>query len=322
MPSFPESGSTSRKISILELLRPIRQQIRAASAVRVYGLVLLAALCSIAVFWTSVRVGHHPTEPLSSVTAPLAPIWPLPAALEISGSGNRRVFPYSIIPGGVESSLELEKAVLTDPVVARHYSDFDVAKVRRITLSSPQLMYVSYRMGNSIFWTKRKLMLTKGETMLTDGRSMARTRCGNRVSVLPVRPNALAEPTVEEFNAPVFPPSTSTPYLVAYSAPPALTSVPGPQSQAGPGSSFTPVIPFFPLPGGGGTGGGHSSTPPPGGGGGGGKHPPPGGGGGSPPPPVVVPPGPPVGVPEPGTAVLVLFGLAGVWLVRRNGKAC
>jgi hypothetical protein len=62
-------------------------------------------------------------------------------------------------------------------------------------------MYVSYRIGNDVFWTKHRLTLPKGETMLTDGRAMARTRCGNRVSALPSKPNALVEPTTEELNA-------------------------------------------------------------------------------------------------------------------------
>ena len=102
--------------------------------------------------------------------------------------GKQKVFPYSVIPGGAQSAQELAKAVQADPVVARHYSDFDLSRVRRVTLSSPRLLYVSYRIGNEVYWTKRKLALRKGETLLRDGRSKARTRCGNRISVSPLRP--------------------------------------------------------------------------------------------------------------------------------------
>ena len=220
---------------------------------------------------------------------PARPVWPLPSAANVS-STKRAVFPYSIIPGGAESSEELRQAVDTDPVVAEHYSDFDIAKVRRVTLNTPQLVYVSYRVGNSVYWTNHKLALAKGEAVLTDGRSMARVRCGNRISVSPVRPNLQAEPTAEDFNAPIFPPSLSTPYLAASSIPPAgFPPGSSAESTASPGSPFVPVAPFFPLPGGGGrcrkefssasSGWRRQYTPP----GGGGGTPPPGGGGTPPP---------------------------------------
>ncbi len=248
------------------------------------------------------------------------PLWPLASAANVSNA-NRAVYPYSIIPGGAESSQELRQAVDTDPVVAEHYSDFDIPRAHRITLNTPQLVYVSYRVGNSVYWTRNKLLLPKGEAVLTDGRSMARVRCGNRISVSPVKPNLAAEPSVEDFNAPIFPPSLSTPYLAASSIPPAAFP-PGQSSEfsAAPGSPSVAVAPFFPLPGGGGGTGKHPTTPPPGGGGG---TPPPGGGGGTPPPGGGGGGGtpPPVGIPEPGTGILLLIGMGGGWLVRRARKA-
>src|ERR1700736_6950188 len=133
-----------------------------------------------------------------------------------------------------------------DPVVAQHYANFDITKARRVTLDAPKLVYVSYRIGNKVFWTKHKLALRKGESMLSDGRNMARTRCGNRISVLPVRPNAPAEPSSSELEGPEFAPMVSSLYLAAFSA-----RMPGGsmQSPGGPVASFVPVAPFFPLPG-------------------------------------------------------------------------
>jgi hypothetical protein len=231
---------------------------------RVRALFILA-LASVAMFWVSLPALHSSQQsPLTTVQASLAPIWPLASASAVDNSlTEQKVFPYSVIPGGAQSAQELTKAVQADRVVARHYSDFDLSRVRRVTLSTPQLMYVSYRIGNDVFWTKRKLTLRKGETLLTDGRSMARTRCGNRVAVSPVRPVSLHEPTSEDFDAPELPPSVSTPYLAAFSAPaPPLFSHAQPSV-----SPSTPLIPFFPVPGG---GGGVPSVPPTGGGGGGG----------------------------------------------------
>jgi hypothetical protein len=298
---------------------------RTPSAHRSCAVIVLAVLSAFAAFF-ALQPSNDIASESSAFEKPTASIWSLPSAREASESGDHRdVFPYSVIPGGAQTAQELKKAVATDPVVAQHYSDFDLANVRRVTLHQPQLLYVSYRIGNNVLWTKRKLALAKGETLLTDGHSMARTRCGNRVSVLPVRPNALVEPAPSVFDTPEFPPSISTPYLAAFSAPPAFPSGPDVQPSGTPGSSFTPLVPAFPLPGGGnfspppggsGGGGGGGVIPPPGGGGGGGGFTPPPGGGGSGGAP------PPAGIPEPGTAVLVLAGLVAVWLVRHTRKAC
>jgi hypothetical protein len=300
--SFFQPGRTSRKSFVTELL----VRMRTPSAHRWCAVIALAVLSAFAAFSALQPSSDIATGSSAFEKPAVAPVWPLPSSLEVSESGNRRsVFPYSVIPGGAQSAEELKKAVAADPVVAQHYSDFDLASVRRVTLSQPQLLYVSYRVGNNVFWTKKKLALAKGETLLTDGRSMARTRCGNRVSVLPVRPNALVEPAPSVFDTPEFPPSISTPYLAAFSAPPAFPSGPDVQPSGTPGSSFTPLAPIFPLPGGG------NVSPPPGGGG---VTPPPGGGGSGGTPP-------PAGIPEPGTAVLVLAGLAAVWFVHRTRKA-
>jgi PEP-CTERM motif-containing protein len=272
-----------------------------ASSGRRYFSIACLTLCILTIFWASLNAHRSTKELLTTAEVAMTPIWPLASAVEQVEKDHRVVFPYSIIPGGAESLRELRQAVTKDPVVARHYSDFDLARVRRITLSAPQSMYVSYRIGNDVFWTKHRLTLPKGETMLTDGRAMARTRCGNRVSAVPSKPNALVEPTAEELNASMFGPSVSTPYLAAYSAP--LPAFPSASATQPAESSILPFVPtaivsFLPLPGGG-SGSGSSGTTPP---------------------PIVTSPDPPVGVSEPGTAGLVLVGLGAACLMGHNRK--
>jgi hypothetical protein len=318
--SRSKNRRTSPKVEIRKKIAhayrhvPFRTRVVVAAA-------LLSVFC-VVLLGTFLELGSRGWESMATAEPVTAPFWP-PSSTLLPAGHSRPVYPYSVIAGGAESPQELREAVAVDPVVAQHYADFDLANARRVTLDGPKLVYVSYRIGNKVFWTKNKLALRKGEAVLTDGRNMARTRCGNRISVLPVRPNAPAEPTSSELEAPVFPAIVSSPYLAVYSpAPPALYSGPGPSS-GGPGASFVPVAPFFPLPGGGGiVGSKTSSTPPPGGsGGGGGTTPPPGGGGGTPPPGGGGTP-PPVGIPEPGTATLVLVGLGAAALrARRNRKA-
>jgi hypothetical protein len=315
---YHRSRRVSPKVSLVEKLArtyrhvPFRSRVAVAAALIFLGCIVMLAV--------SLELGFHSWQPVATAEPAAVPFWP-PSSILLPTGHSRTVYPYSVIAGGAQSPQELREAVATDPVVAQHYADFDITNARRVTLDAPKLVYVSYRIGNKVFWTKNKLALRKGEAMLSDGTNMARTRCGNRISILPVRPNAPAEPTSSELDGPEFPAIASSPYRAAYSAPvPAL--FPGPiQSPGGPGATFAPVAPFFPLPGGGAIiGSRNSSTPPPAGGSGGGSPSPlsgppgSGGGGGTP---------TPVGVPEPGTAVLVLMGLgAAAMRARRKRKAC
>ncbi len=215
-----------------------------------------------------------------------------------------------------------------------------------------KLVYVSYRIGNKVFWTKHKLALRKGEAMLSDGTNMARTRCGNRISVLPVRPNALGRTYFVGTGRPgisshsvvavsrglfgsnagiVFPVQSSHPvdrgppscqlrrFFLCRAAGELLVTrirllrllaveVAAAAERLGVAEHLLPGSGSGPGAGNGSAGG------TPGGGG-------PGGGGGTlsrrgtPPPPV--------GVPEPGTAALVLIGLsAAAMRARRKRKAC
>jgi len=128
-----------------------------------------------------------------------------------TGSGNlaiadfdslpmaRHLYPYSVIPGGVESAGELQNAIRNDPVVARHYADFDMARTRIISSDRERMVYVSYRMGTQIFWTNRALRLHQGEALITDGTHEARTRCGNQISETAQAPVSAEQPTLSAF---------------------------------------------------------------------------------------------------------------------------
>jgi len=109
----------------------------------------------------------------------------------------RVIYPYSVIPGGVESAAELRNSVAHDPVVAEHYGDFDIARARVVRLNQDRLLYVSYRLGNRVFWSKKRFTLHKGESVITDGEHMARTRCGNRLAEAPAAPIMAVEPELE-----------------------------------------------------------------------------------------------------------------------------
>lgn len=113
---------------------------------------------------------------------------PLRIADAADSSGTRRVYRYSVVPGGVVSRVELAQIVRADKVVAAHYASFEVDKARPVAVAKPRAVYVSYRKGDQVYWTAKKVMLAEGETVLTDGNSDIRGRCGNRISDVPLMP--------------------------------------------------------------------------------------------------------------------------------------
>ena len=271
-----------------------------------------------------------------------------------SGLG-RPVYMHSVVPGGVYSGSELRTAIRDDVVVAAHYRNLDQSRLRTEVVQQDRYVHVSYRKGDQVFWTKNKVLLRQGETIITDGNTQVRARCGNCISEAPLLPTSESEPEVIEFEKLVEAPATPIPAtppiaLVAPGlldplgaglglaspevgpitplaagrlgsgiAPPLAAQDPSdpatptdlPPGLSGPPSSPNPpgtdLPPFTPF----------SDPPPP--------------GGDDPPslvppeylpppeiPPLDVPgpPGDPVPVPEPGTLLLIVGGIA--WLIRRG----
>lgn len=110
-------------------------------------------------------------------------------------AGARKMYPFSIVPGGVLSRDELARVVKSDKVAAAHYADFAVDKAHPVRVAKARAVYVSYRKNGQVYWTSKKVMLAEGETLLSDGTSEIRTRCGNRISDTPRLPVGANEPS-------------------------------------------------------------------------------------------------------------------------------
>jgi hypothetical protein len=161
-------------------------------------------LCALAVAWAA---AHY--FPLTRFTSRS----PKQAAVQrevkdrVSSSASPFGHPYyrySVIPGGAYTREELEKALARDRVAAKHYAGFDITGAYPVTLDRERFSYVSYRVGEKIYWTSRPIRLRKGETLLTDGSHFVRTRCGNRlVDSPPERSSAENQPDDNLFDAPV-----------------------------------------------------------------------------------------------------------------------
>ncbi|MDZ4801097.1 MAG: hypothetical protein SGI92_23310, partial [Bryobacteraceae bacterium] len=131
-------------------------------------------------------------------------------------TGHRYVYPMSVVPGGVYSAAEVERARRIDPVVAIHYAGLNVVQLRRELLEEPVLRYVSFRRGNQVYWTRRPMRIPAGEAVLADGDRMVRARCGNRLSESPeepVLPVTEKEPTVVDLEIPMPPESAPLPLV-------------------------------------------------------------------------------------------------------------
>jgi len=118
---------------------------------------------------------------------------------------GRTVYRYSVVPGGVRDVRELKWAAEHDPVVAAHYAGFDYDHARAVRLVLARTAYVSYRIGNKVYWTRHRVTLKKGETVLTDGKITARARCANRVEEAPQVMMSSAEPPPMMFDEPMLP---------------------------------------------------------------------------------------------------------------------
>jgi hypothetical protein len=145
---------------------------------------------------------------------------------------ERFVYPYSVIPGGVRSREELVLKMEEDPVVAAHFSGFGTNRAKIVRSEEAQFVHVSYRIRNKVYWTAKTVKIPRGETLITDGQDSARTRCGNKVSVLPQEPISEVEPPVETFDIPI----------VASAEAPALDLVKLPE----PDLEWKPDIPLIP----------------------------------------------------------------------------
>ena len=134
------------------------------------------------------------------------------ALREVEG---RTVYKYSVVPGGVRTVQELKWAVDHDPVVAAHYAGFDYDHARVVKLVLARTAYISYRIGNKVYWTRHRVSLKKGETVITDGKMTARSRCANRVEEMPQQATSESEPPAERFDEPAQPQAGT-----AFAAPP------------------------------------------------------------------------------------------------------
>ena len=301
-----------------------RKRRRNSRSVYLVCAAILGALCLL--YWVPApkRLAHGEPYPDLAATANYGDRASVrPAALRVR---PRLVYPYSVIPGGAYSVAELDAALRADPVAAAHYAVFNRAQMHLTTAPESAAVYASYRQGDRIYWTRRKVHVAAEEALLTDGNHTARARCGNRLSLTPQSPVAVTEPTDSDLDLPEAPPpvdrdaTADVPLLVHEIFPTLLATwqpggVPGGTTGSPPYGVYGAGFPgAFPGPG-----SGPSPSP-------GGPLLPPASSASTLPPPVLPPfpppaPPPPFSTesPEPATAALLLCGaLVASYLLSRR----
>ena len=138
-------------------------------------IILAIVLAWMAARYFPVQRLYHPDAPHFSFAAKHIP------PPDLSSPFGHPYYRYSVIPGGAYNGAELERALLNDSIAAEHYTGFRTQDARLISLEEDRYCYLSYRIGDHVYWTRRQVKLIKGEKLLTDGVHYARARCGNRL---------------------------------------------------------------------------------------------------------------------------------------------
>ena len=159
---------------------------------------------------------------------------------------ERRVYPYSIVPGGVTNNAEVQQA-RSNPLVDKHYAGTASWETSKVLF--PTRAYVSLLKNGHIQWSPATIQA--GEDVLTDGTHLIRVRCCNRIvftrpppdSIVPPE-DVLVPPTTTSFVPPVPPNEYFAPVPLVPSAPPIIA---GPTTQTSAWMTPPPYIgPGFP----------------------------------------------------------------------------
>ncbi len=183
----------------LESDRPRRQRAHRARQACVVVLGFVGVLC-VLVEWQREAALARVAQGLVADAEPAS----LPAAEGPGPAGHDRPqFRHSIVMGGVYDRDDVARAVRTDAIVDTHYRDINLQNLRPAVLSAPRQAYVSYRIGHRVFWTRKPVTIQAGETVLSDGASAIRARCGNRISDVAMEPTSGVEPAEGELDEPL-----------------------------------------------------------------------------------------------------------------------
>jgi hypothetical protein len=179
---------------------------RTVAAVAAVGAVIVAAFVALTLSGSSretldVEPALEPAQDTSwSLSAEAEKV----ARLNTGSSGPaapQATCEYSIVPGGVHSAEDVDRAAKGDPVVGKHYSNVSVSQLTSSRTAAARDAFVSYRVGDQIYWSSGKVRLPEGEAVLTDGSTTIHARCGSLLSDGSAAPTLSREPVLSAYGS-------------------------------------------------------------------------------------------------------------------------
>jgi hypothetical protein len=123
--------------------------------------------------------------------------------------------------------------VMSDPQLMEYYRNFDWGNALVFENQQDSFSSVLYKKNGKVYWTRKPLLIRKGEKILTDGKVHVRTYCCNQIALVPPGPflPPRDEPPPEEIQPPEAPAIPDFPLIPpALDIPPIqLTYVPPPR---------------------------------------------------------------------------------------------
>jgi hypothetical protein len=77
--------------------------------------------------------------------------------VDAAWDSEKHFYPFSVVARGVHTRVDLKAAMERDAVVADHYGSIAADSFRLERVASPRMVYVSYRKGDDVYWTRNRL---------------------------------------------------------------------------------------------------------------------------------------------------------------------
>jgi len=103
----------------------------------------------------------------------------------------------ALIPGGITSVEEFLQRVAEDPTLNSFFGSCDVEATIQ-PLPADLVVFMAFRRGQEIKWTRRPLLVHEGEYALTFCGKTVLARCGNLISWTPMQPSEDVPPSLLE----------------------------------------------------------------------------------------------------------------------------
>jgi hypothetical protein len=146
---------------------------------------------------------------------------------------------FAVVCGGLRTTAEIMSAILS-------YPNITFGTMSESTMPADGYFFMAYKKSGKIYYTKHKVLVHKGERILTDGKYAILMRCGNLIllDIDLANPTSDVEPSPTDLGG-VAAPETETPVAVMPPAPPEIYAPDVPDTNSPPEGSTT-------FPGGGG----------------------------------------------------------------------